>query len=226
MVVENTMYQLLSASDDDNNASFGIDLSNGSNYAGRNSSLNADTDGDEESVVAEENKNQMQEDEEQIISLVISKKSMIHAKSKSKMRKGTPPASITKIGTYYRVINLYFDEIHCTNVAKLGSAPSISKLDCRQFLHKNVYDCHLETYSDVNNNNNNNDWLAFGNHYFDDVGDSQNAANDFDQDLTSLEFKQTMEYINFHYQIAHQNNKKSGSHDEFHCFVGSHPYFL
>ena len=35
-----------------------------------------------------------------------------------------------------------------------------------------------------------------------------------------------MEYINFHYQIAHQDNKKSGSHDEFHCVVGSCPYLL
>ena len=64
MVVENTMYPLLPASDDDNNASCGIDLSNESKDAARNSNLNADTDGDEESVVAEENKNQMQEEEE------------------------------------------------------------------------------------------------------------------------------------------------------------------
>ena len=226
MVVENTMYPLLPASNDDNNASFGIDLSNENNYSVRNSNLNGDTDGDKESVVAEEIKNQMQEEEEQFISLINNKKSMIHSKSKSKSKrsKGTPPASITKIGTYYRVINVYFDEIHCSNVAKLGSAPSISKLDSRQFLHKHVYDCLLETYSDVSNNNN--DWLAFDNQYFDDVGVSQNAAKDFDQDLTSLEFKQTMEYINFHYQIAHQNNKKSGSHDEFHCFVGCCPYLL
>ena len=93
--------------------------------------MNADTDGDEESVVAEENKNQMQEEEEQFITLVNNKKSMIHSKSKSKRSKGTPAASITKIGTYDRVINIYFDEIHCSNVAKLGSAPSISKLDSR-----------------------------------------------------------------------------------------------
>jgi hypothetical protein len=35
-----------------------------------------------------------------------------------------------------------------------------------------------------------------------------------------------MEYISFHYQIAHQNNKKSGSHNEFHCYVGSYPYLV
>ena len=121
------MYPLLPVSDDDNNASFGIDLSNGSNYAARNSSMNADTDCDKESVVAEENKNQMQEGEEQFNTLVNNKKSITHEKSKSKRSKGTPPSSITKIGTYYRVINVYFDEIHCSNVAKLGSAPSISK---------------------------------------------------------------------------------------------------
>ena len=125
------MYPLLPALDDDNNVSFGIDLSNESNYAARNSNLNPDTAGDEESVVAEENKNQMQEEEEQFISLINNKKSMIHSKSKSKRSKGTPPASITKIGTYYRVINVYFDEIHCSNVAMLGRAPSISRIDSR-----------------------------------------------------------------------------------------------
>ena len=35
-----------------------------------------------------------------------------------------------------------------------------------------------------------------------------------------------MDYINFQYQISHQNNNKSGSHDEFHCYVRSHPYLL
>ena len=177
------MYPLLPASDDDNNASFGIDLSNESKDAARNSNLNADTDIDKESVVAEENKNQMQEEEEQFISLVNNKKSITHEKRKCKRSKGTPFASFTKIGTYYRVINVYFDEIHCSNVVKLGSVPSNIKLDYIQFLHRHVYDCLLETYSDVNNNN---DWLAFDNQYFDDVGESQNAAKDFDQDLTPL----------------------------------------
>jgi hypothetical protein len=54
MVVENTMYPLLPASDDDNNASFGIDFSNESNFTTRYSSMNADTDSDKESVVVEE----------------------------------------------------------------------------------------------------------------------------------------------------------------------------
>ena len=98
MVLENTIYPLLPASNDDNNASFGIDLSNENNYSVRNSNLNGDTDGDKESVVAEEIKNQMQEEEEQFISLINNKKSMIHSKSKSKRSKGTPPASISKIG--------------------------------------------------------------------------------------------------------------------------------
>ena len=181
--------------------SFGINLSNGSKDAARNSSMNADTEIDNKSVVVEENKNQMQEEEEQFITLVNNKKSMIHSKSKSKRSKGIPPASITKIGIYYRVINVYFDEIHCSNAAKLGSAPSISKLDSRWSFHKHIYDCLLETYSDVNNKNN--DCLAFDNQKFDDVGESQSAAKDFDQDLTSLEFKQTMEYINFQYQVAY-----------------------
>ena len=120
------MYPLLPASDYDNNASFGIDLSNGSNYAARNSSMNTDTDSDKELVVVEDNKNQMQEEEEPCNTLVNNKKSITHEKSKCKRSKGDLPASITKIGTYYRVINVYFHEIHCSNDAKLGSAQSIS----------------------------------------------------------------------------------------------------
>jgi hypothetical protein len=99
MVVENTMYPLLPASDDDNNASDGIDLSNESNYAARNSFMNADNDGDEESVVAEENEDQMQEEEGQFYTLVNNKKLMVQARSKSKRSKEIPLASITKIGT-------------------------------------------------------------------------------------------------------------------------------
>ena len=64
--------------------SFGINLSNGSKDAARNSSMNADTDIDNKSVVVEENKNQMQEEEEQFITLVNNKKSITHEKGKSK----------------------------------------------------------------------------------------------------------------------------------------------
>ena len=77
------MYPPLPASDV-NNVSDGIDFSNESNYAARNSSMNADTDGDEESVVAEENEDQMQEKKRQFITLVNNKKSMVVLKARAR----------------------------------------------------------------------------------------------------------------------------------------------
>ena len=57
---------------------------------------------------------------------------------------------------------------------------------------------------------------------FDDVGESWDAVKDLDQDLTSLELTQAMEYIKFYYQLDLCNKKKSGSHEEFNYFIGSH----
>ena len=213
------MYPPLPASDDDDNCGSGIDLSNKNSHAATKIFMNADID-DEESVVVEKGKDpQYEQGKKEITASINSMKSI-----KSKRSKGSPPASITKSGTYFRVINVFFHETHCSKVVKLGSAPSISELDCQLFLYKSIYDSLLETYSDGSNTDIN--WLAFNNQYFDDVGKLCDAAKDFDQDLTSLEFKQAIEYINFHYQIDHQNNKKSGSHDEFHCFVGSCSYLF
>ena len=119
--------------------------------------------------------------------------------------------------TIFQSYKSFFDVTHCSNVAKLDSAPSISEPDCQQLLHKPIFDCLLETYSDGNNTSIN--WYAFNNQYVDDAGESCDADKDVIQDLTSLEFKQNMKYINFHYQTAHWNNRKSRSYHEFHCLV-------
>ena len=119
--------------------------------------------------------------------------------------------------TIFQSNKSFFDETHCSNVAKLDSAPSISEPDCQQLFHKPIFDCLLETYSDGNNTSIN--WYAFNNQYVDDAGESCDADKDVIQDLTSLEFKQDMKYINFHYQTAHWNNRKSRSYHEFHCLV-------
>ena len=91
--------------------------------------------------------------------------------------------------------------MHSDNVAKLGGVPTVAELGCCLFLHKDVYDSLLATYSDINNNNIG--WLAFQHKYFDIIGESRDIAQNFDADITSFELKQIMDYINFHYQIAH-----------------------
>ena len=66
--------------------------------------------------------------------------SIKEVKSNSKRTKGTPPSSVTKTGTYFSLINVYFCQIHCDDIVKLGGVPTVAELDCCQFLHKNVYD--------------------------------------------------------------------------------------
>ena len=169
MVVENIMYPLLPASDDDDNCGSGIDMSNKNGHAATKIFVNAAID-DEESVVVEKGKDpQYEQGKEQITASINNKKSI-----KSKRSKGSPLASIIKSGIYFRVINVFFHEIHYSKVVKLGSAPSISKLDHQLFLYKNVNDSLLETYSDGTNTDIN--WLAFNIQYFDDVGKLCDAA--------------------------------------------------
>ena len=42
--------------------------------------------------------------------------------------------------------------------------------------------------------------------------------------LFSVKFSMAMGYIDYLYQIAYRNKKKSGSYDDFVNFVGSRPY--
>ena len=121
-------------------------MSNKNGHAATKIFVNAAID-DEESVVVEKGKDpQYEQGKKEITASINSKKSI-----KSKRSKGSPPASITNSGTYFRVINVFFHEIHCSKVVKLGSAPSISELDRQIFLYKSIYDSLLETYSDGTN---------------------------------------------------------------------------
>jgi hypothetical protein len=69
-------------------------------------------------------------------------------------------------------------------------------------------------------------WLAFQLRQFDDMGESSDINKDFDADICSFQLNQTMDYINFDYQIDHINSKKSGIHDDFEFYVGSHSFPL
>ena len=105
MVVENIMYPPLPASEDDDNCGSGIDLSNKNSHAATKIFVNADID-DKESVVVEEGKDPQYEQSKKEITASINSKKII----KSKRSKGSPPASITKSGTFFRVINVFFHD--------------------------------------------------------------------------------------------------------------------
>ena len=86
-------------------------------------------------------------------------------------------------------------------------------------------------------------YLRLVNQYLDDQDDDANtfvfSDNEFwsivgiDSDicqtydvLTAQDFADAMAYINFHYQVAYRNNKRSGNHDDFCNFVGSRHFLL
>jgi hypothetical protein len=134
---------------------------------------------------------------------------------------------VTQEGTYYRAINVYFDELHRADVSRHGEPPSMRDLDTRQFLNKEVFDNLLHTYLEMSIAADHIGLIAFSdNPYLQAMGVVDGAvpfAAKFDV-LTSEEFKDTMAYINHWYQHAHRNSKMSGSHGNFEDFVGDKPF--
>ena len=59
--------------------------------------------------------------------------------------------------------------------------------------------------------------------FFDALGIDNDTPDDYDL-LTSLYFAEVMDYLNFHYAVAHRNWKKSGTHDDLEKFIGQRPY--
>jgi hypothetical protein len=112
---------------------------------------------------------------------------------------------------------------HRNDVFSLGASPSVQELDVRSsFRSKAVNDRMLITYLDQS-------ILHIGvvafseDAYLPSMGIYDNAATDFDV-LTSEELKDTLAFLNHFYKIAHQNNQKSGNHDDFHNFTRDKAY--
>ncbi len=158
----------------------------------------------------------------------MSRAAELQATSKAKKRsKSSPPLSITQEGSYYRAINVYFDELHRADVSRLGEPPSMRDLDIRQFRNKGVFDKLLKTYLAMSIAADHIHLIAFpDNPYLQAMGllsgDVPFAA-EFDV-LTSEELKDVMEYINHWYRHAYRNSKKSGNHGNFEDFVGDKPF--
>ena len=57
-------------------------------------------------------------------------------KGKKKWHKSTAPNSISKPGTYYRIINTYMADQNCPDVVNIGSNPTMADLDSRRFVHQ------------------------------------------------------------------------------------------
>ena len=140
-------------------------------------------------------------------------------KKKATVAKSTPPSSVACANTYFRVINVYMCEQHRSDVLMLGQPPTMAKLDTRKFRHKYIFDRLITTFLDDDSNN-----LAFSQDpYWEQMGIDSCYPTTYDA-LSSVEFSIAMGYIDYLYQIAYRNNKKSGSYDDFVNFVGSRPY--
>ena len=100
----------------------------------------------------------------------------------------------------------------------------MAAMDRLKFLHKEIYDKHLSSYNDKTTNAISG--FAYPEvEYFQIVGVCNNVTNDFDC-ISSADSNDAMGYLNFHYQVAHRNNKSSGFHDDSAKFVGNCPYLL
>jgi hypothetical protein len=100
---------------------------------------------------------------------------------KAKMCKSTAPSVVTTDGTYYRAINVWFDERNRNDIVNMGSSPSIQELDARkQFMSKNLNDKLLVTYLDDSIDNNAVNFIGFDNEYLNDCGITDQYASNFD----------------------------------------------
>ena len=114
-----------------------------------------------------------------------------------KLKKGSKPPAVTKDGTYYRVILTYFLQDLCHFVTRLGENPTAKQLDdSKQLLHADKYAKLAEAYSSDHDDLN----TFIGNHQiYADAGVTANQPSVFNE-LSPLEFCQTMDYINSHYR--------------------------
>ena len=109
-------------------------------------------------------------------------------------------------------------------VVNIGSNATMVDLDSPCLVHNCIYDKLLVSYYDLTCESISG--FAFPEiQFFEHVGVCNNIAADFDN-ISSEDFPDAMSYLNFHYQVAHRNNKASGSHKDFIHFEGNRPYLL
>jgi hypothetical protein len=146
------------------------------------------------------------------------------ASAKKKPAKGSIPVCVKQEGTYYRAINVWFDERNRTDIMNMGASPTMQELDARQFVNKRTYDKLLQSFLDTTVDNDAINFVGFGtDEYLLSCGITENHSSTFDV-LTSKELKQVLDYIVHWYNVSLRNNKTSGNHADFHQFVGCRPF--
>jgi hypothetical protein len=145
-------------------------------------------------------------------------------KTKPTTLKLTAPVVVSKEGTYYRVLNVSFNERHRPDVLKIGATSTRAELDARSFKNKVIFDSLVSTYLATDTDPVDLGVMSFPDDpFFDSLGIDDKCPGNYDP-LTSLYFAEVMDYLNFHYATSHRNWKKSGTHNDFEMFVGQQPY--
>ena len=141
-------------------------------------------------------------------------------KKKAKASK-TCPAALTKDGMLYRIINIICSTegralfLHTKRVLSHASLNSREK-------NMSLYEEKLDLYRDISEYN----MIDVLDHsQMVGYGVEADASMDFDK-LNPSEFKECLDFIMAHYQEAHHNKNKSGSHQPFADYTSRKLYLL
>jgi hypothetical protein len=146
-------------------------------------------------------------------------------KKRKKLTKGAKPREITRDGSLYRVILVYFLQELRPIVLQLGMNPTAVQLGTGGFLHEQIYNKKLaHVYNDASRDSLSSSFATNHDLYI-SCGVPEDYPSKFDN-LSALAFSQAMNFINNHYRVTVRNQQTSGCHKEFHCYCGQRPYLL
>jgi hypothetical protein len=144
-------------------------------------------------------------------------------KTKKKLSRNAKPPSVTKDGSYWRVIVTYFLESMRPHVIKLGNNPDVQSVDSRKFLHEDIWGILAEEY-------NKKEHPDLGTFLRDDnfyvlAQIPEDIPSTFDT-LTPIELSQLVSHINYYYRRAVRKQRASGSHWPITKYIGARPWLL
>ena len=120
------------------------------------------------------------------------------------------PSVVKCDGTYYRAINVWFDDRSRIDIVNMGASPCISELDSRKKLtKKSTYDKLLATYLDDTAENDGLNFIGFCDESLSDCGIADQHAAEFDI-LTSEDLSIVLDYVVNWNNVSYRINKRSG----------------
>jgi hypothetical protein len=135
-----------------------------------------------------------------------------------KKAKSSKPEAVSTEGTYYRVINSFLHPDVKAFYLMTGASFDRAALDAKSG-HRDKWAKIFELYADKDNDSVSHLNVKQNRDFFTYASIPNDIAKTYD-DLTLEDFIATVEFINFHYKTAKQNNEKSGEHGDFSDYVG------